>query len=328
MKGLLRGLRSPLLHFFLMGALLLGLKNLYQEFPQKPPAAKPAEELLVSTDQVEQLKKELTRRNGLLPSKVQVHEAVENFIDEEILYRQARSLGLDRNNPTIRYRLVQLARFVSEDPGQNEESLYRQALKLGFAQGDLVIRREMATLMRILLEKIPTKQAPATLSQADLEEYYVRNADKFLSQQKLSFFHVYFSRDQRGARARQDAERLLKKVETQKMNPLEAVALGDPFLGGQEIRQNSPRMIQRTFGPQFAKALSKLDKETWSGPVASSYGWHLVWLSQREAPQTLELEKVRNQVRYGLIRERREHRFRDALAKLRSNYVIKVNDDG
>ncbi|MDX1386242.1 MAG: peptidyl-prolyl cis-trans isomerase [bacterium] len=322
MEILSRALRAPLLHFFLIGALLLGVQN------QKPLSIKPTESLWVSVEQVEQLKKDLIRQTGMLPSKHQVNEAVENFITEEILYRQARSLGLGANDSAIRYRLIQLARFVSEDPDQSDEHLYRQALELGMDQSDLVVRRQMATLMRLFLEKIPTKQAPAIITEAELREYFQKNSHKFQSPEKLSFTQVYFSKDRRGSQAKKDAEKYLRQMKAENKLPSEVASLGDPFLGGHRFTLNTQAAVERSFGPKFATLLPELKLGTWTGPIKSTFGWHLVWLSRRDPPQTLNFEVVRNQVRHGLIRERRTKRFQDALANLRSKYTIHVERDG
>jgi hypothetical protein len=55
------------------------------------------------------------------PTPVEVAATLRVELDEERLYREALALGLDRDDPIVRRRLIQKLRFVHEDLGEPGE---------------------------------------------------------------------------------------------------------------------------------------------------------------------------------------------------------------
>lgn len=68
---------------------------------------------IVVTDTVRQhVGAELQKRLGRAPSDEELAAGVQRWIDREVLYRQALALGLDRDDPVIRDRLVRKVEFI------------------------------------------------------------------------------------------------------------------------------------------------------------------------------------------------------------------------
>ncbi len=67
------------------------------------------------TDTVRQhVASELKARLGRAPSDEELAAGVERWIDREVLYREALALGLDRDDPVIRDRLVRKVEFIQQ----------------------------------------------------------------------------------------------------------------------------------------------------------------------------------------------------------------------
>ena len=109
-------LREPLLHFLLLGAAIF---LLYQG--QRPANVLADKEIRVDTGQVDQLIAGFTRTWQRSPSKQEAAGLVENFIREEIYYREALTLGLDRDDVMIRRRMQQKLEFILEDVAMSAE---------------------------------------------------------------------------------------------------------------------------------------------------------------------------------------------------------------
>lgn len=107
-----RWLREPALHFVLLGAALFGLNQLVKADAPAPADARTIE---IGSDVVGSLRVDLERRSGRSPTEAELSAAVQRWLDEEVLYREALALGLDRGDPVIRRRLVQKMAFLSED---------------------------------------------------------------------------------------------------------------------------------------------------------------------------------------------------------------------
>lgn len=103
-------LREPLFHFLLIG---LGLFLLY-DFVNKANDTAPRE-IVISEARIEALAENFARTWMRPPTARELSGLVDDFVKEEIFYREAVGMGLDRDDTVIRRRLRQKLEFISED---------------------------------------------------------------------------------------------------------------------------------------------------------------------------------------------------------------------
>ncbi len=118
-----RLLREPLLHFLVLGGLLFGLYGLENE-GTAGDGEKPA--IVISRGTVEHLISLWERRSGRRPTPQELQGLIENRIREEVLYREAISMGLDRDDSVIRRRLAQKFEFITSDISAQAEPTQAQ----------------------------------------------------------------------------------------------------------------------------------------------------------------------------------------------------------
>jgi peptidyl-prolyl cis-trans isomerase C len=104
-------LREPLLHFTLGGALLFAA---YHYYAPTPPAAA-SHEILVTPTQVAAFRRDLLQMNGRPATDAELSALVQEYVDDEVLYREAIALGLDRGDLVVHRRMEQKMRFLIED---------------------------------------------------------------------------------------------------------------------------------------------------------------------------------------------------------------------
>lgn len=102
-------LREPLLHFLLLGAALFALYRWVGGDETEPEA------ILVSAATIERLADNWQRTWQRPPTRAELGGLIEDYVREEVLYREAVAAGLDRDDTIIRRRLRQKMEFVSED---------------------------------------------------------------------------------------------------------------------------------------------------------------------------------------------------------------------
>ncbi|HYJ42346.1 MAG TPA: peptidylprolyl isomerase [Steroidobacteraceae bacterium] len=102
-----RLLREPLLHFFLLGTVLFGVYGWLNRGGASAPT-----EIFVSRDQVRSFEAQFERvwRRPATPQELQ--HLVDNWVREEIFYREGLALGLDRDDPVVRRRVGQKVEFI------------------------------------------------------------------------------------------------------------------------------------------------------------------------------------------------------------------------
>jgi hypothetical protein len=85
-------------------------------------ASGPEESLiLVSRAHIEGLRQQHFRQTGSLPAPDEEQALIERFIDDEVMIREARAMGMDRGDPIVRRRLVQKMESLLEEFHDREE---------------------------------------------------------------------------------------------------------------------------------------------------------------------------------------------------------------
>lgn len=107
MKNLLR---EPLLHFVIVGAALFALHSALNRDIE--PAR---DRIVVTPGQLEHFSATFAQTWQRPPSAEELKGLVDQYVQEEILSREAIKLGLDKNDSVIRRRLQQKMEFVVED---------------------------------------------------------------------------------------------------------------------------------------------------------------------------------------------------------------------
>jgi peptidyl-prolyl cis-trans isomerase C len=220
-----------------------------------------------------------TEQVGRKPSKEELNGIINQLVDEEILYREALSLGLDKNDIIIKRRLAQ---------------------KIGFLKQEQI-------------------SAP---SDSQIEEYYLLNQSNYSLPTQYTFTQIYFSHEKDEKDGKKRAVSALKNWQLNKEQPY-----GDPFLLGKNYSSKSLKEIERIFGEIFSTDLKTLERNVWSGPLESSYGFHLVLIASIAEERTPEYNTLKSVIISDLMAKRKEDSFKAYLEDLRGQYTIQVNKE-
>jgi hypothetical protein len=280
---MMRVLKEPLVHFLLAGAALFGAYAWITRTPENPTANKTTK-LEITAGDVRWLAENWTTQWRRPPTREELRGLITDYLNEQLLAREARALGLEDNDVIIRRRLAQKLTFIIDD----------------------TIRRAEPT-------------------EKELQQYHEANERRFRSNARISFAHIYFS-PQRRADARSDAadarQLLLAGGAT-----TSTADLGDRLLIGSELRDETEQSVSNTFGPDFARAVFALGIGSWSGPIQSGYGLHLVRVSTMKEAKVPPFSEIRERVAAEWKREQ-ETRAKDRyLAELRKKYDVVADEE-
>ena len=109
--------REPLVHFLLIGAglfLLFGWRGGPASFPGGPSGPQSAK-IVVPQSDIDQMVATFTRTWQRPPTEEEANGLVEDLVRNEIYYREAMAIGLDRDDSVIRRRMRQKMEFILED---------------------------------------------------------------------------------------------------------------------------------------------------------------------------------------------------------------------
>jgi peptidyl-prolyl cis-trans isomerase C len=204
-----------------------------------------------------------------------------------------------------------------------EEILYREALQLGLEKDDVIVRRRLAQKMQFLSEDVSAAYEPKT---AELKVWYGKNNQRFSSPASITFGHLYFSPDRRGAKGRQAAQKVLAKITGQPEDSKTATGLADPFMFQNYYRERSAEQLAKEFGTGFSHAIFQLKPGSWQGPIESGYGWHLVWIESITPGRVPNFEEIESDVKSAWLADQKAQQWQKAYEKMRAKYQVSLPD--
>jgi hypothetical protein len=268
-----------LLHFLLLGALIF---SVHASLTRSRPGVAVIE---VTPERIEALRAQRLALYGAAPSEAQTRAAIEDYLQEEILYREALALGLDRDDTIVRRRLAQKMHFLIED----------------------------------------TARAEAPPSDNELTRYREAHRARYVEPVRITFEQVYFSQERRGALAITDARNALRELNASNAAPGMTARSGDPSMLAEEYARRSESEISDLYGGGFAEAVLALAPGAWHGPIVSSYGVHLVRVTERQESVAQDWTQARAAVLVDYQRDRHDQLNREAFARLRQRYRVVVD---
>jgi hypothetical protein len=274
-------LREPLVHFIALGALVFLAFHFtaHRDAPQDG-------RIVVTTGKVEQLVTGFSRTWQRPPTQHELDGLVEDHIREEVLYREALAMGLDKDDTIVRRRMQQKLEFLTEDGSS---------------------------------AALPTDQ--------DLQSWLDKHPDKFRVEPAIAFSQVYFNTGRRGESASAAAAKAYASLGRAGTN-IAPPELGDPTMLPHELPLSRIDEVASVFGKEFAQQIARLEPGRWVGPVQSSYGWHLVHVSERTEGRSRPLSEVREGVQREWLTERRKEIVDATYRKLREKYAVVVESPG
>jgi peptidyl-prolyl cis-trans isomerase C len=198
-----------------------------------------------------------------------------------------------------------------------EEILYREGLALGLDKDDEIVRRRMAQKMQFLAEDVAAAHQP---TDAELKAWFNHSAKLFEEPARVSFRHLYFSPDHRGANAQFDAEKSLIELEGEPQDVKFAGA--DQFMFQDYYRDRAREYLAKEFGPPFAAAVEKLPAGSWQGPIQSGLGWHLVFVDTVIPARAPAFEEIEPDVKEAWLADQKEMAVKRAYDDMRAKYTV------
>lgn len=200
-----------------------------------------------------------------------------------------------------------------------EEVLCREALAMGLDRDDSIVRRRLAQKLEFLTQDISMAAPP---DEEALARFFTQHAARYSRPAEVGFRHVFFSRERRGPTVEDQAREALAALTK---SGVSEETLGDPFLHDFTFAGQREQDVSGLFGPEFARTVMSAPLGTWTGPVSSSYGLHLLLVTEHAGPQPEPLARVRDTVMRDLLDERRRQANGEVIAGLRKNYEIVID---
>src|SRR5947209_5799776 len=160
-------IREPLFHFLLLGAVIFFIAGRSRSI-----TVPSREKIVVTQSQIESIVVGFSRTWMRPPTQEELQGLVDDYVRDEVLYREARTMGLD--------------------------------------QDDVIVRRRMRQKFEFLVEDMGARTGPP--SDQELEAYLRQHVDKYSEEPSFRFEQIFFSREKRGASAEAEARAMLVRL--------------------------------------------------------------------------------------------------------------------
>lgn len=195
----------------------------------------------------------------------------------------------------------------------DEEVYVREAKALGLDQGDAIIRRRLQLKMEFLTETGAQSVDP---DDATLADHLAANAKQFSRAPVLALQQVFLGQGTAGA----------AEIAVKLNSGGDPAAFGERTLLPRALPAGPPRVIDSSFGTGFFDRLLDLPQGEWVGPIPSTFGQHLVRITDLRAGGVPPLDDIREDVlqdwRGTLTTQLRE----DRLKVMRARYAVSRPD--
>ena len=273
--------RDPFVVFLAIGAALFAIERL------RPAAADRT--VVIDEAAVERLQSLWLAQSSRLPTRRELQALIDDAVREEVLYREAIQMGLDRDDTIVRRRLAQKMGFLLDDTARSlepDESALRQ------------YHREHADRYR----------EPARWTFRHI--YF--SVDRRGAEEATA-----------------DAEALLEQLRSAASSPGPWRSLGDPFMLQREYAARSRRDLTELFGSRFAEQLQALtpqqrQSQAWLGPMRSALGVHLVQIERWQPAADRTFEQTASEVREDWTRDRRLAANEAAYREILDRYIVDI----
>lgn len=198
-----------------------------------------------------------------------------------------------------------------------DEVLYREALRLGLDQSDPLIRQHLVQKVLLLAEDLGGAGREPT--EAELRRHFEETRERWVMPGEVRLLHVFA-----GAPAALSA--LGPQLQAhQATAPEDSLPpLGEPFPLSRDVRSPQHRLAAE-YGPEFTQAAWSLPLGTWSGPVSSRYGWHLVKVLSRTEARPATFEDVHRELVLDFAIARRKRVVSQFVARALERYTLTLD---
>jgi len=284
-------LKQPLIHFLLIGLALFVIfeftSNRYEDEDSKTVIVDKDALLTFIQYRSKAFNQKHFEEKLNNMSEQELKLLIDDFIREEILYREALALNLDEDDYVLRRRLVQKLEFINQ----------------GFVNSSI------------------------NHSDEDIKKYFEENKEQYKVEPYITFTHVFFNNEEHGKeKAHEIALKELENLNKKKVPFSKSVEHGDRFLYHLNYVERVPDFVTSHFGIEMSKELFALEPSdtVWNGTYESPYGSHLVMVTKKEDGRYPTLDEIYGSVEQDASYNFRKERTEEAINGLIDSYDVRI----
>ena len=270
--------------------------------------------------EIHQSAREERRRPGAPPDRRDeiFRNALDGLVNLKLLSQEVKARGVTGDEQVVAEEIKKIrSRFQTEDE-------FTKALAAQQMTADR-LKTEMQTQLGInkLMESEASGASPVT--DTDVKDFYDKNPERFKKPEQVRASHILFKTEGDEAakkKARASAESVLKQAKSGK--DFAALAKEHSSDGSAQQGGDLGFFVKEQMVAEFSNAAFAMQPGQISDIVESQFGYHIIKVTERKAPEPVALDQVSPQVKQFLTQQRQKERADTFMKQLRSKAKIEV----
>ena len=244
--------------------------------------------------------------------------ALDGLVNLKLLSQEVKARGVTGDEQVVAEEIKKIrSRFQTEDE-------FTKALAAQQMTADR-LKTEMQTQLGInkLMESEASGASPVT--DTDVKDFYDKNPERFKKPEQVRASHILFKTEGDEAakkKARASAESVLKQAKSGK--DFAALAKEHSSDGSAQQGGDLGFFVKEQMVAEFSNAAFAMQPGQISDIVESQFGYHIIKVTERKAPEPVALDQVSPQVKQFLTQQRQKERADTFMKQLRSKAKIEV----
>jgi peptidyl-prolyl cis-trans isomerase C len=244
--------------------------------------------------------------------------ALNRLVDMKLLSQEVKARGLHGDEQAVAGEIQSIrGRFPTQE--EFNKALAAQGLTEEKLKAEMLTQTSITKMME-------AETATATaVSDADVKDFYDKNPDRFKRPEQVRASHILFKTEGDDAakkKARASAESVLKQAKSGK--DFAALAKQHSSDGSAPQGGDLGFFVKEQMVPEFSNAAFAMQPGQISDIVESQFGYHIIKVTERKAPETIALDEVAPQVKQYLTQQRQQQRGEAFVKQLRDKAKIEV----
>lgn len=245
-------------------------------------------------------------------------QILENLIDFELLYQESEKKGVTVEDKEIK---DQVDKLRSAYP--SEEAFLKELKDQNFSVDTLRSLTRKGLIVKKFIDTYIGKEI--NVSDEEVKNYYEKNPNLFVSPDQVRASHILITLDPKATEA--EKAKVRKELEVIR----ERAEKGEDFGALAKVFSKGPSATrggdlgyfpQGRMEPSFEKAAFSLKKGEMSGIVKSSYGYHLIKVTDKRPKAVIPLEIIKPRIKQYLKAVKVQEKIGADVKELKDKAVI------
>lgn len=253
-------------------------------------------------------------------------QVLERLIQIQLLLNKATDADKSAGKELSAKRMVEIKARAGSD-----EALDRQLKSVGMTREDLTAKMTEEAIAETVLKR----ELKADVTDEEVKKYYEENPGRFEQPESVRASHILIgTRDQNTGAEMNDEQKAAKRKEIEAL--LKRARAGEDFAKLAKEHSEDPGSKDRggeyTFGrgkmvPEFEAAAFSLEEGKISDVVTTSYGYHIIKLSEKIPAKKVEFSEVAEDIKEGLTQQALQKQIPEYMDKMRGDAGVEILDE-